>query len=108
MPQLLQNYSSAISTGSANELPDLRLISSNGTAANGSLNGINYWAARMIAMTREDWVKHGCCRRKKEKCAAPATVETVVWAVPVLSLSKRPTMSGAARPTFGSGSSGSG
>ena len=38
----------------------------------GQLYGMNYWAARMIAVTRDDWVRQGCCRRKKEKLASPA------------------------------------
>ena len=91
MSQPLQNYPSVASAGSANELPVFPLISFNGSAANGSLPayrdafaggvmlqpgscaGFGYWAARMIAVTRDDWVKHGCCLRKKEKRATPAT-----------------------------------
>lgn len=38
-----------------------------------NLASIDYWAARMIAVTRNDWIKHGYCRAKAMKNTGAAT-----------------------------------
>jgi hypothetical protein len=77
----LQNYPSATSANSANELLIFPPTASNGPLP--AYRGLSDWAAGMIAVTRDDWIAHGCCRLKKEKCAASATEPnpaTVGWA----------------------------
>ncbi|MDO8465202.1 MAG: hypothetical protein Q7S46_08130 [Gallionella sp.] len=85
MAQPLQNYPSVASTNSANEWLTFSLVASNeplpphqdafaesaalasrpeAGGCTGQLYGISDWATRMIGVTRDDWVKHGCYRRR--------------------------------------------
>jgi hypothetical protein len=78
MPQSLKNYSSAELIGNTNK--SLHMAATNGPlpacqvafAVGAALQpyGIVYWAARVIALTRDDWVKHGCFYHKEKRGAA--------------------------------------
>lgn len=89
MTQPLKNYPSAKSFGNTNEslhlaatngpLPDCQIAFAEGAAL--QPYSVVYCAARVIAVTRDDWAKHGCFHHKKKRVAAADWKKTTVCPV---------------------------